>query len=422
MRASCACLAAGALLLLSTGHAADPVADLPARLAAGTTNVSLQVRYENVDQDDLDEEAEAATVRARLGYTTGRWNGLDAQLEYENVTVPGAEHFNSTENGRTAYPVVADPRTSEVNQAWIRWSGLPATSITYGRQKLVFDNQRFVGNVGWRQNEQTYDATRITTTWIPRVALDYAYITNVNAFRFFDFDPGTAVDARNDLDVRAHYVHAAVDVAPKVLMLAPYALLIDFDRIPAPGLARQDTRTLGLRATGAVPLVGAWSLAYALEYAEQSDFRDAPSHTDADYLLVEPALVYGKLRAALGYERLSGDGTYSLQTPLATLHAFQGWADQFLVTPADGIEDRYVLLGGSWGRFGATAVHHDYLADRGGSDYGSEIDLLITWVPRDGLTIGAKFAEYEADRFPVSGTPAAPYDTTKWWTWIEYRF
>lgn len=401
---------------------AAPLAELPTAIVAGTPGLALQLRYENVEQDSIDEDADALTVRARLGYTTGRWNGLDAQLEYENVTALGAEHFNSTENDRTTYPMVADPRSSEVNQAWIRWSGLPETSIVYGRQKLAFDNQRVVGNVGWRQNEQTYDATRLTTRWIPRVTLDYAYITNVNSFRFFDFDSGIAIDNRDDLDVNAHYVHAAASVVDKILTLAPYALLVDFDRIPAPALARQDTRTLGLRATGAVPLAGAWALGYALEYAEQSDYRDAPHATDADYLLIEPALTYHKLKAALGYERLSGDGTYSFQTPLATLHAFQGWADQFLVTPVDGIQDRYLLLAGSWSRFGATAVYHDYVADHGGSNYGAEIDLLVTWAPRDGLTLGAKFAGYDADEFPLAGRPAAPFDTTKWWTWVEYRF
>jgi hypothetical protein len=406
----------------SAASSAAPLAELPAAVAAGKPNVALQLRYENVDQDNLEKDADAATVRARLGYTTGRWNGLDAQLEYESVTALGSEHFNSTENDRTTYPLVADPRTSEVNQAWIRWSGLPETSVTYGRQKLFFDNQRFISSVGWRQNEQTYDATRVTTRWIPRVTLDYAYITNVDAFRFFDFDPGIGVDNRNDLDVKAHYAHAAVKVVDKILTLTPYALLIDFDRIPAPALARQDTRTLGLRATGGVPIAGAWSFGYALEYADQSDYRDAPRGTDADYLLIEPALIYAQYKAALGYERLSGDGTYSFQTPLATLHAFQGWADQFTVTPLDGIEDRYLLLAGSWSRFAATAVYHDYVADRGGSNYGAEIDLLVTWTPRDGLTIGAKFAGYDADEFPLAGSPAVPFDTTKWWTWIEYRF
>ena len=30
-----------------------------------------------------------------------------------------------------------------------------------------------------------------------------------------------------------------------------------------------------------------------------------------------------------------------LQTPLATLHAFNGWADMFLTTPANGLQDLY---------------------------------------------------------------------------------
>ncbi len=44
----------------------------------------------------------------------------------------------------------------------------------------------------------------------------------------------------------------------------------------------------------------------------------------------------------VGYELLgSDDGVAAFQTPLATLHKFNGFADQFLVTPAGGLQDIY---------------------------------------------------------------------------------
>ncbi len=75
----------------------------------------------------------------------------------------------------------------------------------------------------------------------------------------------------------------------------------------------------------------------------------------------------------IGYELLgSDDGMKAFSTPLATLHKFQGWADQFLVTPADGIEDIYFKMTGSIGKTNLAFFYHDYSADEGSADYGEE--------------------------------------------------
>jgi hypothetical protein len=66
-------------------------------------------------------------------------------------------NFNSGANGHGARPQVIDPPGIELNQLWLGWKGTRA-NIALGRQRLLFDNQRWVGNSGWRQNEQTFDA------------------------------------------------------------------------------------------------------------------------------------------------------------------------------------------------------------------------------------------------------------------------
>ena len=48
-----------------------------------------------------------------------------------------------------------------------------------GRQRITLDDHRFIGNVGWRQNEQTFDSVRVTTNLIPDLKLDYSYIWEV---------------------------------------------------------------------------------------------------------------------------------------------------------------------------------------------------------------------------------------------------
>lgn len=413
-----AAISAAALgVVLSSPARADGLDTLRYAVSGGTPNLDARLRYEHVEQDNIVNDADVLNIRARLGYTTGKWNQIDGQLEFEGISEVGNnDNYNSTRNGKAAFPVVADPEVNEVNQAWIRWAGLPGTTLKYGRQRIVFDNARWIGNVGWRQNEQTYDAAMLTGTWIPKTTINYAYVTNVNAFRFFSID----MINTDDIDIEAHLVNVAI-AASKMLNITAYAYLLDFESIPAPPIARQDTQTIGLRATGAIP-VSSLSFSYALEYADQQDYKDAPSTVDADYTLIEAALSKGKLKATVGYEILSGDGVYSLQTPLNTAHAHQGWADQFLVTPATGLERLYASLAGAIGPVSMTAIYHDFSSDEGSINYGDEIDLQASYLIVENFTVTAKHASYSADEFPVAGTPPVPFDTEKYWLFAEYKF
>lgn len=425
--------AVAACMTPAGAHAADPLSNLPFNLAGGTPNLDVRLRYEHVKIDGplaapmTEDEADALTLRARLGYTTGKWNEFDGQLEFEGLTSIGDdEDYNSFDNGEVAYPAIADAKSDEVNQAWIRYSGLPRTQIKYGRQRILLDNQRFVGNVGWRQTETTYDAALLTTTLVPRTTFTYAFLNNVNSFRFCNFAPaGSPAENDNDLDIEAHLINAQVAVIDKKLVVTGYGYLLDFDEIPSgAAAARQyaDTQTVGARITGAIP-VQAFTLGYALEYADQQDYQDSTSVVDADYSLVEASLGYKKMKATFGYEVLDGDGTtYSFQTPLATAHAHQGWADQFLVTPVQGLERTYVSASTTLGKVGLTAVYHQFESETGGLDYGDEVDLLASYAPIESLVLYAKYASYSADDFPTAGAPAQPFDTEKMWVYAEYKF
>ena len=416
--------AALAVALPGFAVAADSLEQLGARVSGGKPNVELRVRSETVEQDNFDDDGRALTARARVGYTTAAWNALDAQLEYEGARSLGSdEHYNSSENGHTDRPMVADPDFDELNQAWIRWSGLPKTAIKYGRQRIVFDNARFVGNAGWRQNEATFDAALLSTQIIPRTTLSYARVTNVDSFRYFDFDPGAGVDLDNDLDVAAHLVNAAVSVIDQKLKVVAYGYRADFRRVPAGPVARlfADTQTFGLRATGAVPL-HRLVLSYAAEFARQDDYADAASMKALDYSLLELGVAHGAWKLSAGRERLGSNGQVSVQTPLATAHAHQGWADQFLVTPVEGLERRYAGLGATVRKLTMALTYHQFDAARGGADYGDEVDLLASYALIENLSLSAKLARYHADQYPVAGTPPSSFDTTKSWVYAEYKF
>ena len=148
--------------------------------------------------------------------------------------------------------------------------------------------------------------------------------------------------------------------------------------------------------------VAGGKFSYVASYAQQTDYESSPFDYSADYYLLEGVFAKKGFSGGVGYEVLGGDDERGFQTPLATLHKFQGWADKFLTTPTAGIEDLYVKAGYSPGDVGPfkgmkfSAIYHDFSAETGSADYGSEINLLATakW-KKLGLTL--KYADYNAD-------------------------
>ena len=127
------------------------------------------------------------TLRSRITATSGAVHGFTVLGEVDNVTVVGSTKYNSTENGKTQYPVVADPKGTEVNQIYLKYTMDSANGI-YGRQRINYSNQRFVGGVAWRQNEQTFDGFRGNWQALENVSLDYSYSYRVH--RIFGPDDG----------------------------------------------------------------------------------------------------------------------------------------------------------------------------------------------------------------------------------------
>ena len=122
------------------------------------------------------ENAKAHTLRTNFGIESGEYKGLKALVEAQMVTHLGSEKFNSLNNGETGFSTVADPDTVELNRAWVEFSGLPETSIKLGRQFINLNNQRFVGTVGWRQNDQTFDSFTVSNTSIDKLKIQYSYV------------------------------------------------------------------------------------------------------------------------------------------------------------------------------------------------------------------------------------------------------
>jgi len=380
-------------------------------LSKGKVSAAFNYRYEQVDQQGIGKKAQASTLRSRLGYQTATLKGISGKLELEDVSVIGNEQYNSTANGKTAYPVVADPEDAELNQAYLQFTGVEGLTLTGGRQRIKLDNDRFIGNVGWRQNEQTFDAVRLAFSPMADLVGTYLYLANVNRI-FGEHHPNAALaDSRMD----SHLLHLGW-TGQAALQVSAYGYLLDFENAPA-----ASTQTFGIRFTGALKPGETFTLLYTAEYADQSDYALGAAINQGDYYFIALGAGVMGITVQAAYEVLSGDGVYGFATPLATAHAFQGWADKFLATPATGVEDLYFTLSGKAAGLKLVGVYHLFSSDAGDFKYGTETDLLIMKPISENILVSAKYAMYAADRNPQN-TGGTAVDTDKLWLTGELKF
>ncbi len=395
----------GALLIGLTAAslaAADSAADrISKAIDGGDIALNLRYRYEFVDQEGLPKDAGASTLRSRVTLTSGKISGFHGVVEVDNVAYLGGDNFNNTENGKTAYPVVADPDYTEINQAFISYAFNDKNTATVGRQRIDHAGQRFLGGVAWRQNEQTFDAARIQLTPLAGLTVDYSYIWQVNRI----FGPEGA-DAEFAGDTHATLLSYKIAEGHTV---SAFSYILDFDEAPA-----LSSKTYGLDYIGAVRLSDSISLGIQLTAAKQKEHDNNPADFSTNYYLGELTTGFRPFSLAIGREVLSSDNGVSFQTPLATLHKFQGFADKFLVTPVKGIEDSYLKLTTKIAGVTLIAFYHDFKAEKGSMDYGSELDFVAAYPISKNYSVLFKYAAYNANDFSV--------DTDKAWLELSAAF
>jgi len=386
------------------GGAQEPLT-LGEALTKGTLSLKLRYRYEEVDQEGFAEPGRASTLRSTLAYRTLAWHGLAAFAEFEDVRDLGlgGDHNNggagSLANGVSDRPVIADPEITELNQGFLDWQPTGGLALRGGRQEIIFDNARLIGNVGWRQNHQSFDGAVARYTGVPGLSLAYAYLGRQR----------TVTGAARPL--AASHFDAAYAFGPAAA-LRGYLLDLDYDDPAQWGLS---TRTAGAALTGAATIGESLKLSYRLEAAEQRDTGDNPSQVEAGYRRADLGLAVGALSFDAGYELL-GDSAAggAFQTPLATLHAFNGWADVFTTTPGDGLRDLWLGCGAGLGPWKLQAAYHDFAADAGGADFGGELDASVVFTAPWKQKFALELALYDAESF---GT-----DTDKIFVWTQWGF
>ena len=376
-------IASPAMTQEMTEEQAPVVNSIGVALSQGDVSLSFRARTEMVDTPAGD--VDLTSLKTRLTFSSAAYQGFSGVIEVDDVT-----HITEFEGG------IGDPEGTEVNQAFLAYQ-LGNTTMKYGRQRILLDNQRFVGGVGFRQNEQTYDGFSVMDTTLSDTTLFLARIHNVN--RIFGEDSPIGDHTNDTYLLNAKYVGLPIGA------LTGYAYLIDNE-----DAAAFSTDTYGLRFAGSQG-----SLSYTLEYAAQSAAANNPADYDADYVLAEGGYKIGPVTLAAGYELLGADGSEGqFITPLATLHKFQGWNDKFLGggtgNITGGVEDVYLTAGTSLGGVKLAINYHQLSSDdataSGMDKLGSEQGFLAAYTLA-GVNLSLKYSHYSADAFSV--------DTDKLW-------
>jgi len=347
-----------------------------------------RLRYEWADIDGFDN-GYVLSLRNRFGVETGELAGFSFLVEGEHTWVlTDADKYNPFAGVASNRSLIADPDNIQLNRLQLAYSGFDSKLVA-GRQKIIIDDHRFVGNVGWRQNDQTFDALLLQNQSIEDLKLTYGYVDRVNRI----FGEQAPNDTLTRFESDSHLIHIEYAGLPAGKIRA-FGYLLDFG--DESGLTSKfSTNTFGLEFQGAKELSDSKvNLTYLLTGAYQEDAGTNPVNYETGYYRAEFGLEKEKLNGGIGAEFLTSDGGQAaFQTPLATGHKFNGFADAFLVTPDNGLRDYYVWIG----RICPLEIKHKlmlhyFTSDQGSDSLGFEADYVAVKKINDHLSVLLKLA------------------------------
>ncbi|MEI7795287.1 MAG: alginate export family protein [Methylococcaceae bacterium] len=367
----------------------------------GAIKFDANYRWENVDQDLGKKTANANTIRTRIGVLSPKFHGFQGFAEYEGTHALQAD-YNDGRGNKPTFSNIADPAQNELNQLWISYSNFD-TIVKGGRQRIAFDDQRFIGSVPWRQMETTFDSVLVTNTSLKNLTVNAGYIGNVQTF------------LSTTENIKAPILNVNYKLGDYGNVVG-YGYWLDYtDQNVA--IRNKSNQTFGLRLNGATPkFYEHYSLLYTAEWSIQQDYGHRAVAYEANRYNVMGGFSAYFLNFQGAMEQLNGNANGQFNTPLGTNHAFQGWADLFLTTPVNGLRDVFGTVSAKvWDdSLTVSGVYHDYSDDTGQQHYGDEWDVQAVKKFGKHYSVLAKYAYYNADRSD-GYAPAANTDTQKIW-------
>jgi len=381
-------VAATAATSTLAGSVSEEVAPTPSKSSWLKPSLELRLRYETKNVQDSDF-SHALTARVRPGLELFPDSPLSAFIQSEHtqalvgdyqVGTPQSAAFSPFKAGNSP---ITDPENNEINQAYLKYAK-DGFSAKVGRQRLILDNAAFIGNVGWRQNEQTFDAATFSYKG-ENYELLYSYANQAN--RIFGVDGTGPVQA---LEGDVHLFNAKLQSGDN--SYGAYAYLMDFSDQAAGFPVAASNNTYGVQAdlkTSAGQIHT--ELAFQTEAGSKADY-------DALYGAFSYTQKVGKLSLTGGVEYLGDD----FVTPLATVHAFNGFADAFignrlgLANSWEGLTDIYAVASTKLDSgYVLKGYLHYFANDSLSTTYGWEADLLIVKPINKNTTVLAKFSYFK---------------------------
>jgi hypothetical protein len=395
---------------------------------AGKNMTSFRLRYEHVDQEGKAEKGNALTLRSLIGWQTAPFHNLSFGVQIIDVSKLENRYddraLGVAEPGKGQHPIIVDPDNTDINQLYVDWTGIRNTKFRVGRQQINLDNVRYIGDIGFRQVMQVFDGISVINKSIPDTEITVAH-----------FDRVKQINTRlrsGDLDI----INAKYRISPSESLIG-YGYFNNFNDLGFNGVnglgaaADASNKTLGARLDGARVFTPEWKGLYTAEYAKQDEYSGGDDRIDAHYYRLVGGAMYKTWFVRFDHETLSSnDSQYAFQTPFGTNHLFQGWADQFLVTPRQGIKDNFVTFGGKpINDLVLLAEYHVFNSDEDfgkfgggfGDKYGKEFDVSATYTVTPKFWVKAEYANFQEEDRVALAAGRKP-DLEKVWLTAMYTF
>lgn len=384
--------------------AAEEAQNLSDAITGGDLILEARPRIEFFDQAGL-AEADAYTLRSRLGWKTQSWNRVSGLIEFEDVRHLGGD-FNDGAPPAEPFASIPDPQGFELNRLQLAWRMNEHFTATIGRQTVEFDDKRFLDGSNSRQDARTLDAVRGDVTF-GDLRGSYVYVEQVN----------NTTGEFNDWEGESHLVNVTQAFSP-AFKLTGFMYAFDFD---TPVALNQSSQFFGVRATGRIEMMDA-AFEYTASTANQTDYGNSALSFDLDYWQASLSAQHGEWYGRLWYESLEGDGVRGFFVPIGSSNNFQGWAGAFSAKPADGVNDFNVTVTYSpdWAPsflddLEVMARWYDFEAERTGVDFGNEIDLAVSADLTEQISFAIEHSDYEA------GDAPSPVSRTRTRIVLEYK-
>jgi hypothetical protein len=377
-----------ALALMTASAVAGPATETPPVEPAKSGSVldsihlfgDARLRYEYADfNSPAFDRANLLSIRARLGVKTDSIYGFKFLAEADGTGALSNRDIYNPYPGKANYngrAVIADPNTFLLNRLQLAYTAEPIdTTVTVGRQYIKFDDQRFIGSVGWRQNDQTFDAAVLENSSIDHLSFTYAYFNQVNRI----FGSQAPTEGLQYWEGNNHLIHLEYDGIDAVT-LRGFAYLLDFDEA-----LTSSTNTYGLEVEGDYEMSVDNKLNYLATLSTQTDAGDNFRDYQEYYVRGRVGMENDCYNYGLGVECMTSEGQGEGEVadevgrfifPLGTNHKFNGFADAFLTTPPNGLLDYYGWVGTKYFGFKHTASLHYFRTQHDSTELGWEIDYV----------------------------------------------